>query len=108
MTRIPPGIRRSKRASRGVRNVTLGIRSLESHAGTCGRHGTCHGCGDLFPGNIGEDARRAFDSPGTPRERPYAFPDPTRCHRERWKELLLLQWPTKRSNFAAVTRRSTE
>src|SRR5712671_3801443 len=100
MTRIPPGIRRSKYASRGARNVTLGIRSLESHAGTCGRHGTCRGCGDLFLRNIGEDPSRAFKSPATPREKPYAFPDLTRRHRERWKELLLLQWPTKRSNFA--------
>src|SRR5438445_2994878 len=62
----------------------------------------------LLSSTEGEAPRPAFESAGTSRETPYTFLNLARRHCKRWKELLLLQRPAKRSNPTAVAGRPTE
>src|ERR1700720_1676948 len=101
MTRIPPGTRWSERR---LANTTQIARFTNRHS----RYSHDGVRGFLFSRAGGKAAGLAFYASGASRERSHAFPHFARCHHKSGKELLLLQRPTKRSNFAIVARRSAQ
>src|SRR6266576_1021322 len=88
----------------GLANVTHCACTANHNSSRC----SYRDCRCLHAGNDRESVGLAFKSTGTSRETPYTFLNFARCHCKRWKELLLLQWSTKRSNPAAVSGRPTE
>src|ERR1700719_271724 len=101
MTRIPPGTRWRERR---LADTTQIARFTKRHS----RYGHGGVRGFLFSRAGGKATGLASYASGASRERSYAFPHLARCRHKSGKELLLLQRPAKRSNFAIVARRSAQ